>query len=258
MEIGGITFAHDKKVVFKDFSLYIPEGEITCILGSSGVGKTTLLQMVAGIKKPQQGEIITTDNQVSYIFQEPRLLPWKTVLENVEFVLLDKLEKANRKKVAEEMLERVGLADCLHLFPHELSGGMRQRVSIARAFVVRPDILLLDEPLQGLDVMKRQEIQDLLVSLWETYQPTVLYITHDVEDALAVSHQILVFAGQPVNVTCSCFVDKPIKERSHYQSHMDALRTHLMLQMKMSNQAAMERMKKKQHMQQKMKMAKSL
>lgn len=255
MEIRNLTFAHGDKVIFKDFSIYIPEGEITCILGSSGVGKTTLLQMIAGIKKPQFGEIIKNSNQVSYIFQEPRLLPWKTVIENVEFVLLDKMDKGKRRVIAKEMLERVGLGDSLHRFPHELSGGMRQRVSIARAFVIKPEILLLDEPLQGLDVIKRQEIQDLLVSLWETYKPTVVYITHDVEDALAVAYQIIVFAGQPVNVLCHTFIDQPIKERSSSPTYMDAFRTHLMLQMKKSTEIPFDKMMQMKMMQQKMKMA---
>lgn len=233
----GLTFSHNKKTIFKDFSIYLPEQEITCILGNSGVGKTTLLKLLANILKADRGNIEGNQKIVSYLFQEPRLLPWKTVYENVEYVLLNKFSKKVRKDRVLDILEQVGLLTDKDAFPHELSGGMRQRVAIARAFVIKPDILLLDEPLQGLDLVKKQEIQQLLMMLWEKHQPTVVYVTHDIEEAIAVGHQIFIFNGQPVFVQFQCFVHTPINERQDvvHKQYLKAVRAHLMLQMKMAS-----------------------
>lgn len=242
-------------MIFKDFSIYIPDQEITCILGNSGVGKTTLLKLIATIHQQDSGTIVGNHKQVSYLFQEPRLLPWKTIFENVEYVLLHKLSKRERHEKVHDILEQVGLLHDKDAFPHELSGGMKQRVAIARAFVVKPDILLLDEPLQGLDIVKKQEIHRLLLTLWEKHQPTVVYVTHDIEEAIATGHQIFIFNGQPVFVQFQCFVHTPLQERQEewHQQYLQAVRTHLMLQMKMVNGALM---KEKKAMMQPMKIAK--
>ncbi|WP_281243176.1 ABC transporter ATP-binding protein [Anaerobacillus alkalidiazotrophicus] len=240
-----MTFAHNKKTIFKDFSIYLPEHEITCILGNSGVGKTTLLKLLANIHQTYAGRIEGNQKQLSYLFQEPRLLPWKTVFENVEYVLLNKFSKSDRNKRIVDILDQVGLLNEKDAFPHELSGGMRQRVAIARAFVVNPDILLLDEPLQGLDIVKKQEIQQLLLNLWGKHQPTVVYVTHDIEEAIRAGHQIFIFNGQPVFVQFQCFVHTPIIKRNElsHQHYLQAVRTHLMLQMKMANENKMNDIK---------------
>ncbi|OEH86287.1 hypothetical protein BHU72_13760 [Desulfuribacillus stibiiarsenatis] len=218
MEIKNLTFSYQGKHVFQDFSMTIPSQKITCILGRSGIGKSTLLQLIAGIKTPKLGMIThrnhpTNDCKISYIFQEHRLLPWKTALENVEFVLFNSYEQVKRKELAKQMLMAVGLEQDLHAFPHELSGGMRQRVSIARAFAVNPDILLLDEPLQGLDITTRGEIQRLFLKLYQEYNPTVVYVTHDLEDALMVADCIVVFAYQPVYIGFDECINISIYER---------------------------------------------
>lgn len=218
MEIRNIGFSFGGKQVFLDFSLDIPDGKITCILGKSGIGKSTLLKLIARIHNLQFGSIAhvgksVLDYKISYIFQEHRLLPWKTAIENIEYVLLNSMEKGERKQIAEKLLHQVGLAEDMHSFPHELSGGMKQRVSIARAFAVNPDILLLDEPLQGLDIATRLEIQNLFLALSEQYKPTVVYVTHDVEDALAVADKIIVFAYQPVYISLEETITVPVRER---------------------------------------------
>ncbi|SDZ30888.1 NitT/TauT family transport system ATP-binding protein [Evansella caseinilytica] len=238
MQINGITFSHGKKPIFNDFSIYLPEKEITCILGNSGVGKTTLLKLIARIYQVENGTIEGNQKRVSYLFQEPRLLPWKTVFENVEYVLLNKLSKAEREERITDILEQVGLTAEKHSFPHELSGGMKQRAAIARAFVGKPDILLLDEPLQGLDVVKKMEIHELLLTLWDRYQPTVVYVTHDVAEAIAVGQQILVFHGRPVAVQCQCFVHTPLPKRNaeDEQAYLKGISEHLLLQMKLANE----------------------
>ncbi|UCZ57309.1 ATP-binding cassette domain-containing protein [Desulfurispirillum indicum] len=203
MEVLNIDFGYGGRQVFQDFSFTASPGCLTTILGKSGVGKSTLLKLIAGIHQPQAGSISHRGQPVractlSCVFQEPRLLPWKTARENIEYVLLNRLEREQRRHLSLQLLHQTGLEQDAHCYPHELSGGMCQRVSLARAFALSPDILLLDEPFQALDVATRNAMHRLFLQLFRQYQPTTVMVTHDPEEALALADEIAVFAYQPV------------------------------------------------------------
>jgi sulfonate transport system ATP-binding protein len=184
-------------------SLTMAAGEIAAIVGGSGCGKTTLLRLVAGLDQASEGTI-SVDGEaidgphpaVGIVFQEPRLLPWLTVADNVGFGLAD-IARRDRQIRIGEMLARVGLADYAGRWPRELSGGQQQRVAIARALVARPKALLLDEPFSGLDAFTRASLHEHLISLWQESRPTVIIVTHDVEEAVALGDRVIVMQPRP-------------------------------------------------------------
>ena len=185
-----------------DASFTVAPSEFVCLVGPSGCGKSTLLRLVAGLLAADQGEIEfrgwPTAPKRRLVFQDHALFPWMTVIENVAFGLeMDGVAFGPRRTRALAQLATMGLADFAGHFPHELSGGMRQRVAIARAFVTEPDILLMDEPLRALDAQMRRVIQEELLSLWATRRPIVLYVTHDIEEALLLADRVLVMSGSP-------------------------------------------------------------
>lgn len=198
MKLDQITLHYGGRKIFSDFSLEIEQGKITCLMGESGIGKTSLLRLTAGLIKPSKGMILTPNKKVSYVFQEPRLIPWYTVLENVLWVLNPDEKKAQRY-IALKLLEEVGLRDSASLYPAQLSGGMKQRVSVARAFLHNPELLLMDEPFQGLDADTRADMHQLLLQLWTQTKPTILLVTHDMDEALALSHTVWRLTGSPVS-----------------------------------------------------------
>jgi len=184
-------------------SLSVAEGEILAVVGGSGSGKSTLLRAIAGLDPASSGEVrvdgtaITAPHPaIGLIFQEPRLLPWLSVAENIGFGIAD-LPKAERDERVAQALIRVGLAGCAEKWPRELSGGMAQRVAIARALVARPRVLLLDEPFSALDAMTRASLQDHLVDLWNYDRPTLVLVTHDIEEALVLADRVVVLSPKP-------------------------------------------------------------
>lgn len=185
------------------FSARIRLGEIVAIIGGSGCGKSTLLRAVAGLDRATSGTV-SLDNEtiaaphrkIGIIFQEPRLLPWLSVADNIGFGLADLPAHERRNRVA-RALERVGLADKANAWPRELSGGQAQRVAIARALVPQPEVLLLDEPFSALDAFTRRDLQDHLLDLWADGRPTLVLVTHDVEEALALADRVLVMRPRP-------------------------------------------------------------
>jgi NitT/TauT family transport system ATP-binding protein len=183
-------------------SFTVPAGEFVALIGPSGCGKSTLLRMVAGLLGPDRGGIRFAgwpgEPRRRLVFQDHSLFPWMTVLDNVAFGLeMEGVEKTERRARAMEKLAVMGMADFASHYPHELSGGMRQRAAIARAFLTQPDILLMDEPLRALDAQMRIVIQEELLDLWATTKPLVLYVTHDIEEALLLADRVLVMSGQP-------------------------------------------------------------
>jgi sulfonate transport system ATP-binding protein len=185
------------------FSARIKLGEIVAIIGGSGSGKSTLLRAVCGLDRATSGEIsldgmsITSPHEkIGMIFQEPRLLPWLSVAGNVGFGLTAESAGSRREKVM-QALARVGLLDKADAWPRELSGGQAQRVAIARALAPRPEVLLLDEPFSALDAFTRADLQDHLLSLWEDFRPTLVLVTHDVDEAVVLADRIMVMRPRP-------------------------------------------------------------
>src|SRR3954447_4792081 len=197
------------------FSAGIKRGEIVAIIGGSGCGKATLLRAIAGLDRATTGTV-TLDNiaitaphaKIGIIFQEPRLLPWLSVADNIGFGLTDLPADARREKVA-RALERVGLADKARAWPRELSGGQAQRVAIVRALVPRPQVLLLDEPFSALDAFTRADLQDHLLDLWADSKPTLIVVTHDVEEAIVLADRIMVMRPHPGRVYEEILCDLP-------------------------------------------------
>ena len=185
------------------FSAEIRQGEIVAIIGGSGCGKSTLLRAIAGLDRASTGTM-TLDGatisaphaKIGIIFQEPRLLPWLSVADNIGFGLSDLPAGERREKVA-RALARVGLADKAKAWPRELSGGQAQRVAIARALVPQPEVLLLDEPFSALDAFTRRDLQDHLLDLWKDTRPTLILVTHDVDEAVVLADRVLVMRPRP-------------------------------------------------------------
>lgn len=184
-------------------TLDVAPGEIVAVVGGSGCGKSTLLRAISGLDRPSQGsvlldgtKIVEPHEKIGIVFQEPRLLPWLTVSDNVGFGLADRPAAERRERVA-AALDRVGLADKANVWPRELSGGQAQRVAIARALVPRPEVLLLDEPFSALDAFTRADLQDHVLDLWADLRPTLILVTHDVDEAVVLADRVIVMRPRP-------------------------------------------------------------
>ncbi|MDB5648847.1 MAG: Sulfonate transport system ATP-binding protein [Hyphomicrobiales bacterium] len=198
-----------------DVSLDVATGEIVALIGGSGCGKTTLLRLVSGLEAPTSGTVSVDGEKISaphpavgIVFQEPRLLPWLTVAQNIGFGL-DHLPKSERDARVDEALLRVGLSGYGPRWPRELSGGQAQRAAIVRALVARPKALLLDEPFSALDALTRASLQDHLLGLWDAHRPTLVLVTHDVEEAVALADRVIVLQPKPGRIFAEIRVDLP-------------------------------------------------
>ncbi|CAO5229017.1 ABC transporter ATP-binding protein [Frankia sp. AgKG'84/4] len=184
-----------------DVSLKVRSGEFLCLLGASGCGKSTLLSLIAGLDAPSSGTVDTTGRRVGMMFQDSALLPWLTAGGNIEVPLrLRKVRQAQRRQRVEELLAMVRLAGMADRRPHELSGGMRQRVSLARAFAQEADILCMDEPFGALDAMTRDLLHDELERIWRETGVTVIFVTHDVREAVRLGDRIVLLSSRPGRV----------------------------------------------------------
>jgi sulfonate transport system ATP-binding protein len=204
LQLASVTKVYPNGVhALERFSAEIQLGEIVAIIGGSGCGKSTLLRAVAGLDRASAGSvtldgeaIIAPHPKVGIIFQEPRLLPWLSVADNIGFGLSE-LPAAERRDRVARALARVGLTEKARAWPRELSGGQAQRVAIARALVAQPEVLLLDEPFSALDAFTRKDLQDHLLDLWADTRPTLVLVTHDVEEAVALADRVLVMRPHP-------------------------------------------------------------
>jgi NitT/TauT family transport system ATP-binding protein len=187
----------------RDFDLEVAEGEFLCIVGPSGCGKSTFLRILGGLITPSSGEITLMPGKTgvplqSIVFQEYAIFPWKTVIDNVAFGLqMRGILRSERQEIALDWLRKVGLVKFADSYPHQLSGGMKQRVSIARAFANNPEILLMDEPLGALDAQTRAVLQEELIRLWEDLRKTVVYITHSIEEAVLLGDRVVLMTAHP-------------------------------------------------------------
>ena len=204
---GQLTAALDR------ISLEVGAGEFLCIVGPSGSGKSTLLRILAGLLRQDSGQVTIVAERpgmplTAMVFQEHALLPWRTVLDNVTFGLENRgVGRAARERRAREMLDLVGLGQFARHYPHQLSGGMKQRVGIARALAMDPEVLLMDEPLAALDAQTRTLMQEELLRIWAALRKTVIYVTHSLEEALLLGDRIVLLTARPGRVSQTFPVD---------------------------------------------------
>jgi NitT/TauT family transport system ATP-binding protein len=209
VSVRNVSKSYQEVEALKNLSLEFPRGELTSLLGPSGCGKTTLLKIIAGLLKPSSGQVEVDGKTVTgpgpdraFVFQDFALLPWANVLRNVAFGLeLRRVARSEREAIAEKYIREVGLAGFEKKYPHQLSGGMRQRVGLARALSVDAQVLLLDEPFSAVDEQTRRKFQEDLLSLIATERKTFIFVTHSIEEAVYVSDQIAILLPRPSRVS---------------------------------------------------------
>ncbi|RKW43249.1 MAG: ABC transporter ATP-binding protein [Lachnospiraceae bacterium] len=208
VKVTHLTKKFDDLLVLDDISFTVKEGEFLCIVGPTGCGKTTFLNSLTKLYKPTSGEILINDepvdllrHNIAYIFQEYSTMPWLTVEENVGFGLdIKNIPKSEAKEKVNEYLQVVGLEKYRNYYPDQLSASMLQRVVIARAFATEPEVLLMDEPYGQLDIELRFRLEDELLKLWERNKTTVIFITHNIEEAVYLGERILVLTNKPTGI----------------------------------------------------------
>ena len=216
---------NDNIEVLRDINLSINDGEILSIVGSSGCGKSTLLKLMIGLEEATEGEITVNgknpyevdSTEVGLIFQESRLFPWKTVAKNIEFGIARKdITKQEKKDLVDYYIELVGLKDFAKALPSQLSGGMKQRVSIARTLINKPKILLLDEPFGALDAFTKITLQNEMLNIWEKEKTTMIIVTHDIDEAILLSDRIYILQGRPGRINGELRIEPPRRERAGF------------------------------------------
>ncbi|MFQ5904609.1 MAG: ABC transporter ATP-binding protein [Candidatus Binatia bacterium] len=241
VEIGNIskTFGSNESQVFalKDVSFTVEEGSFVVIIGPSGCGKTSLLRIIDGLIPPSGGEVLIDGRPIagpgpdrSIVFQNFRLLPWRRVLGNVEMGLeINGTDKNERHELARRYLELVGLKGFENHYPIELSGGMQQRVGLARALVVNPAILLMDEPFGSVDAQTREQLQTELLKLWSKTRKTVIFVTHDIDEAIYLGDEIVIISPRPGTVREIVTVNLP---RPRWESKADIIESAVFVNLK--------------------------
>jgi NitT/TauT family transport system ATP-binding protein len=224
LDIAGLSKSFDGAAgggariqVLDAISFQVPKNQFVCLLGGSGCGKTTLLKIVAGLIEADAGRIEIEGHAVkgpgpdrSLVFQNYGLLPWRNVLGNVEFGLeIRGLPRARRRLICRDYIARVGLTGFEHHYPHQISGGMQQRVGLARALSKDPKILLMDEPFAAVDMQTREKLQDELLGIWWTMKTTVLFVTHSIEEAVYLGDRVIVMSSRPGRIAADIAIDLP-------------------------------------------------
>ncbi|MFK7891918.1 MAG: ABC transporter ATP-binding protein [Granulosicoccus sp.] len=235
-QVGKVWAANTERAheALVSLDLTVAPEEVVVLLGPSGCGKSTLLYLCAGLESVTSGAISSFGRKItepsperSLIFQETSLFPWLTVGQNVTFGLsLGSTDAAKRKAVAEEVLEKVGLLAAIDKRPDELSGGMRQRVAVARALAMQPKVLLMDEPFAALDVQTRAKMQDFLLDVWRASGASVLFVTHHIDEAIALADRVAVFTSRPGRIKEIVPIDLP-RPRAQFSDEAVKLRLHL-------------------------------
>ncbi len=226
---------HGTVIALDNVSTSVREGEFVCILGPSGCGKTTLLRIVGGLETATKGRITIGGQAISgpgpdraFVFQDYALFPWKTVLENMEFGLHARgVEEGKRRETSSKLVEVLGLTGFENAYPHTLSGGMQQRVSLGRALAVDPEVLLMDEPFGALDAQTRFAMQRELLRIWEIYHKTLLFVTHSIDEALYMGDRIILMSPRPGRIDEEIQVDMP-RPRSLTDAKFMELKAHML------------------------------
>jgi NitT/TauT family transport system ATP-binding protein len=214
IDIENLEKAFGDLNVLDSISMSLPSRGISVILGPSGCGKTTLLHILSGTTKADKGILRGLEGmKISYIFQEPRLIPWMTVWDNCSFVLPADMGKGERKDRISHVLEVVGLRDFTEYYPRQLSGGMRQRTAMARAFAYPSDVLLMDEPFQALDIRLKLKLLEAFNHIWKEMKRTTVFVTHNIQEALLLGDNVFLFSPLPARVKKHFLNDVPREER---------------------------------------------
>jgi NitT/TauT family transport system ATP-binding protein len=211
MRVQHLHKVFDTRVVaIEDLTLEVHPGEFLAVLGPSGCGKSTLLRIIAGLEQPTSGSVEKEEGKIAYVFQDAHLLPWRNVLRNVALPLeLMGVGRNERLAAATEALRQVGLADAIRRYPAQLSGGMKMRVSLARALVTQPKLLLLDEPFAALDEITRQKLDEQLRELWQRHRMTVVFVTHSTAEATFLADRAVVLSSRPARVVEDLAIELP-------------------------------------------------
>ncbi len=233
------SFINNKKhvEVLNNINLEVDQGEFICLLGPSGCGKTTLLTIIGGFQKPDSGEIWVNENKVSkpgidraFIFQNYALFPWKNVRDNVLYPMKQqKISREEREKKLAELIEMADLKGKESMYPHQLSGGMKQRVAVIRALACNPEVLLMDEPLGAVDLKMRQNLQEELEKIWSSNKITAVMVTHDVDEAVYMSDRVIIMSRNKGEIIGNIKVEIPrprnreCKEYEEYKSHVSEI-----------------------------------
>jgi NitT/TauT family transport system ATP-binding protein len=224
--IDNKTYTGAAQPTIANFSLSLQANEFVCLVGSSGCGKTTLLNCLSGLDTQYDGEILVgkqhSSPKIGYIFQNPRLLPWRTVRENIELVL----DSEQSPDLIDPLLDIMQLTQVQHEYPERLSVGMNRRVAIIRAFAVNPDLLLMDEPFVSLDPPTARDVRALLLQLWQQRPHTVLFVTHDLREAIALADRLIFLASTPMRVISDIVVPIPRTQR-HDEAAIEQFRQQL-------------------------------
>jgi sulfonate transport system ATP-binding protein len=215
--VQNLTKRYDDLLVLDDISFNVRQGELLCIVGPTGCGKTTFMNTLAKLIPATAGRILIHGEEadpyrhnIAYVFQESTSLAWLTVRQNVAYGMeVKNIPRPEREKRLMNILHLVGLADCADLYPNQISASMEQRVSVARAFATHPDLLLMDEPYGQLDVKLRFYLEDELVRLWENLKSTVIFVTHNIEEAVYLAERIIILTNKPTKIKSEITVDLP-------------------------------------------------
>ena len=227
IKLEQVALTYGRQDILSDISVNIQKGEKICIIGPSGCGKTSLLNIISGFIQPSKGIVISDSPRISYVFQEDRLLPWKTVRENIRIVNPHASETELTK-----ILDLVGLDGCGDHLPSQLSGGMRQRTSIARGFFFESDLLLMDEPLKSLDFCLRLELVDSIIDLTRESGKTLVYVTHELDEALMLGDRIIIIGGTPATISKEIVIETAQEDRIVNSNEMSSIRNRIIMELR--------------------------
>ncbi len=219
LKFDDVVVRFKSETIYDGLSFSVRKGEFLCILGPSGCGKSTSLRLMGNLLQAQGGEVSVTGlppeqgwDKLAYVFQSPRLVPWRSAIGNVELAMelrFGRLARATMQATAERLLAMVGLQNDMDKYPAMLSGGERQRVAIARALAVEPEIILMDEPFSALDLNTRRRMRTEIIRIWQETRKTVIFVTHDIEEALVLADRILLLSNKPTRALETITLDEP-------------------------------------------------